>query len=213
MGWNYRKSMPKVEFIYQFLVHTLICTSEDIVAYTIGNWTASALSKVNGQEVGIFLEDLAQLGFQQDPDALYNTLMFEMAFDAQSPQTRYTGTFAHAGRFGYYYPGANTTIEFENGTISTYQNYAEIITDFTGVVDGPSFYLKFCKGPNEFPFTERKKASKAPTPPPASGSAHGYPTPFAITEYQQLSGYFPVGPEFSDVAVLSILSFEPTFLD
>jgi len=164
--------------------------------------------------VNIFLEDLAQLGFLQDPDALYNNLMFEMAFDAQSTQTRYTGMFALAGRFGYFYPGANTTIEFENGTIFTYHNYAEIIGDFTGIVDGPSFFQKFCTGPNQAapPASSQEKAPKAPTPPPtASTPAHGYPNPHVITIDQQISGYFLDGPGYSDVVVLSILSFEPSF--
>jgi hypothetical protein len=75
--------------------------------------------------------------------------MFEMAFDAQSTQTRYSGMFALAGRFGYFYPGANTTIESENGTIATYYSYGEIVADFTGVVDGPSFFQKFFTGPNQ----------------------------------------------------------------
>lgn len=186
--------------------------SDDIIAYNSGNWTPSALAKVNGQAVEAFLEGLAQLGFLQDPDALYNNLMFEMAFDAQSTQTRYTGMFALAGKFGYFYPGANTTFEFENGTISTFQNYAEIVGDFTGIVDGPSFFQKFCTGPHKNNPPGQEKAPKAPTPPPtASTPAHGYPDPHVITIDQQISGYFLNGPGYSDIAVLSILSFEPSF--
>lgn len=62
----------------------IIIWIEDIIVNNTGNWTAqpSALAKVNGQVLDIFLEDLAQLGFLQDLDALYNNLMFEMAFDA-----------------------------------------------------------------------------------------------------------------------------------
>jgi hypothetical protein len=117
--------------------------------------------------------------------------MFEMAFDAQSTQTRYTGVFALAGRFGYFYPGANTTIEFKNSTIATYYNYVEIIADFTGVVDGPSFFQKFCKGLNQGTPLGQEKAPKSPTPPPTGSTpAHGYPDPQVITIDQQISGYF-----------------------
>ncbi len=123
----------------------ILISLEDIITYNSGNETVlpSALKTVNDQELDT-LTDLTQLGFLQDPDALYNKLMFEMAFDAQSMQTHYTGFFALAGRFGYLFPGAKTTIEFESGTINAYQNYAEVIGDFSGVVDRPSFFQKFC---------------------------------------------------------------------
>lgn len=79
----------------------------------------SPITKVNGEAVQTFMAKLAELGFLQDLDGLYNNLMYEKAFDAQSPSHRYTGYFALAGRYGYFYPGANTTLEFENGVIST----------------------------------------------------------------------------------------------
>ncbi|KAE9375497.1 hypothetical protein N431DRAFT_463579 [Stipitochalara longipes BDJ] len=189
-----------------------VYTKEDIIIYNSGNWTPSALTRINGQQVNIFLEDLAQLGFLQDPDALYNNLMFEMAFDAESIQKRYTGMFALAGRFGYFYPGPNTTIEFENGTMNTYYNYAEIVGDFTGISDGLAIFQKFCTGPHQNTPLGQEKTPKAPTPPPtALIPAYGYPNPHVITVDQQLSGYFLDGPGYTDVAVLSILSFEPTF--
>lgn len=75
----------------------IIILLEDIIADSSGNRTVlpSALAKVNSQDLDIFLEGLAQLGFLQGSDALYTNLMFEMAFDVQSIQTRYTGGSLH----------------------------------------------------------------------------------------------------------------------
>jgi hypothetical protein len=48
----------------------------------------SALSEIDGQDVYEYLENWAQLGALQDPDALYNNVFFELAFDAQSETRR-----------------------------------------------------------------------------------------------------------------------------
>jgi hypothetical protein len=63
--------------------------------------------------------------------------------------TRYIVIFALAGRFGYFYPGANTAVEFENGMIATYHKYVVIVGGFTGLVDGPSFFQMFWTGPQQ----------------------------------------------------------------
>jgi hypothetical protein len=173
---------------------------------------------VNGETVDDFLDTLSQLGFLQDPDALYNNLFYEKAFDAQYLNQRYTGYFALAGRFGSFYPGPNTTIQFENGTINTYQNYAEVIGVFTGVVDGPSAYQQFCTGPHAYAapassVVERQAATPPSLPPIATTTAYRYPTPTVISSDQQISGYFlDDEPGYEDVAILAIISFEPNYV-
>lgn len=139
--------------------------------------------------------------------------MFKMEFDTQSTQKRYTGMFALAGRFRYFYPSANTIIEIEIGTIATDHNYAEITGDSTGIADGPLLFQEFWTGPHQnAPPSSQETAPKAPTPPPtASAPAHDYPNPHVITINQQISGSFLDGPRYSDVAVLSILLFERRF--
>lgn len=191
---------------------------QDIAAFVAANSTVmpSEITKVNGQNVTAFLEDLAQLGFLQDPDALYNNLFYEMAFDSQYAYTRYSGYFALAGRYGYFYPGPNTTVEFANGTINTYQNYADIVGNFNGVVDGPSMYQKFCTGPHLAAVVYNNTiVIQAPTPPPLPPKGktppYGYPTPDVVSSDQQISGYFLDDAGYSDVAVLSMVSFEPNF--
>ncbi|KAH7351211.1 hypothetical protein BKA65DRAFT_605684 [Rhexocercosporidium sp. MPI-PUGE-AT-0058] len=176
----------------------------------------SPVVKVNGENVDTFMMKLAEVGFLQDKDGLYNNLMYEMAFDAQSPSYRYTGYFALAGRYGYFYPGSDTTIELENGTISTIQNYAEVVGNFEGVVDGPSLYERFCTGPHRQAVNyAEEEMPQAPEPPPlpptAKTPAHGYPTPQIISSDQQVSGYFLNGTGYEDVAVLSMLSFSPSY--
>ncbi|KAH7399875.1 hypothetical protein BKA64DRAFT_733306 [Cadophora sp. MPI-SDFR-AT-0126] len=191
---------------------------ESIDAYVNKSRTTmpSPITKVNGEDVEVFMEKLAQLGFLQDKDGLYNNLMYEMAFDAQSPNYRYTGYFALAGRYGYFYPGANTTVEFEDGLVSTIMNYAEVVGNFDGIVDGKTLYDRFCTGPQlQAVQDDRESVPQAPEPPPlpptAKNPAHGYPTPQVISSDYQVSGYFLDGAGYEDVAVLSMLSFSPSY--
>ena len=179
-----------------------------------GTVTPSALSQINGQDAVEFLTNWGQLGALQDPDALYNNVFYEKAFEAQT-ENNWNGYFAGSGRFGYIYPGANTTITFENGTTNTYNNYAGVIGDFTGVTDGESFYQLFCTGPHVAAIPSNV-TYPTPTPPPlpptATTTAAGYPTPVVISSDQQVSGYFlDDDPAYADVAVLSMVSFEPDF--
>lgn len=189
---------------------------DDIRSYNAGtNLTAlSALTKINGENVTDFLTNLADLGALQDPDALYNNVFYELAFDAQSGGG-YDGYFAGSGRFGQIYPGDNTTYEFENGTTATHPNFAVVPGNFTDVVSGSSFYQKFCTGPHTVPLPPNVTypfPTPPPLPPTATVPAYGYPTPVIISSDDQVSGYF-LGddPAYEDVAVLSMLSFEPSF--
>lgn len=88
---------------------------------------------------------------------------------------------------------------------------ARVIGNFSGVIDGESFYQKFCTGPA--PTAPSNSTPTVPTlPPTATTTAHGYPTPVVISSDQQVSGYFlDDDPAYEDVAVLSMVSFEPNF--
>jgi hypothetical protein len=187
----------------------LLSLSDDIYNYTKSNtFNASAITRINGQDVNRYLEDISQQGFLQDPDALYNALFYELAIDAQYANMQYTGAFAGAGRAGMTYQGAETKLEFANGTSRTYENYAEVIGNWRGVTDGPSAYDKFCTGPKSYdPATDDEEFMAG-----SVGYAHGYPTPKGISSDKQISGYFlDDDPAFADVAVLSMLSFEPFY--
>jgi hypothetical protein len=193
-----------------------VYSTDDIKAFNAGtNSTAlSAVTKINGENVTDFLQNWADLGVLQDPDALYNNVFYELAFDAQSGGG-YGGYFAGSGRFGQIYPGSNTTIEFESGQTTTSQNYATVPGNFSEVIDGLSLYQKFCTGPHTVPLPANVTypfPTAPPLPPTATVPAYGYPTPVIISEDDQVSGYFlEDDSDYEDVAVLSMLSFEPEF--
>ncbi len=47
----------------------------------------------------------------------------------------------------YHFPGAQTRLTFDNGTSMDVLSYATANLDFAGVVDGETFFSKFCSGP------------------------------------------------------------------
>ncbi|CAG8953320.1 hypothetical protein HYFRA_00003528 [Hymenoscyphus fraxineus] len=201
--------LPRIYVKGKFHIQSLPLQSNDIASLLKNATTSvSPITKINSEDAVQYLENLSQLGFLQDPDALYNTMFYELAMDAQYDKLRYSGYFAGSGRGGMIYAGTETSIEFSNGTERTYENYAEIYGNWKGVVDGPSAYDKFCTGPKAYdPADDEDFVIGRDT-----GYAHGYPVPKGISSDKQISGYFlDDDPAFADVAVLSILSFEPYF--
>lgn len=167
---------------------------------------------INGEETVQFLQNWGNLGFLQDPDALYNNVFYSMAFEAENDP--YDGYFAGSGQFGAIWPGANTTFTFSNGSSLTVENYATVVGNFSTVVDGDSMYQKFCTGPHLVPTPSNVTYPFPPPPPlPPNGTQPpiGYPIPEVISGDVQVGGYFLPGDQYSDVAVLSMLSFAPSF--
>ena len=82
---------------------------------------------------------------------------------------------------------------------------------FAGVVDGPSFFMRFCNA------TGAAGSSESADTADASGPGFlvpGYPTPIEITLDGVVSGYYLNGTGYEDVAVMSLLSFESeTFVE
>ncbi|KAE8146592.1 hypothetical protein BDV25DRAFT_162185 [Aspergillus avenaceus] len=177
----------------------------DIVALVEAGFNPSPVTLINGEEAVPFLERWSELGSLNDPDALYNSLFFSKPFAAGS--AGFEGYFSGSARFGYIYPGAQTTIEFANGTRREYRTTAEIIGNLTGVTDGVSMYEKFCTGPSHTASTARAAAAASAN---TTTRAPGYPRPEVISSDQVVSGYFLDSSQNSDVAVLSMLSFEPS---
>ncbi|KNG85575.1 hypothetical protein ANOM_006645, partial [Aspergillus nomiae NRRL 13137] len=183
----------------QIYVHT------DIVGKVENGLDPSPVKLINGQDAVKFLEDWSQLGSLNDPDALYNSLFFSKPFAASTPG--FDGYFSGSARYGYIYPGNTTMIEFANGTSRSYRTTANIKADLTGVTDGPSMYQKFCTGPS----STESAASATSSPAAATATpAPGYPDPEVISSDNVISGYFLDSDRNSEVAVLSMLSFEPS---
>jgi len=109
------------------------------------------------------------------------------------------------------YPGANTTLTFENGSTAFYTTTAVVVGDFTNVTDGESFYQTFCTGltPTVPVATNTTNTTVTPFPPGGTPNStaqpFGFPKPLVVSSDLQVSGYFL---NDSDVAVLSMVSFE-----
>ncbi|ORY19892.1 hypothetical protein BCR34DRAFT_551887 [Clohesyomyces aquaticus] len=195
------KALPK-PFVYP-----------DIVASSLGNasFTPSAIATINGQKATEYLENWSQYGSLQDRDALYNNVFYELAIVSLGSSSTGMGTFTGGGRGRWVYPGATTTLGFENGTSVTYNNYAKVLVSFDGVTDGTSLYKKW--------FTANKPKTTSPpasntsstpsataTPSATSTPAPGYPPPVFRESHNLIGGYYLEG-DYSDVAVLSVPSF------
>ncbi|KAF2709675.1 peptidase S41 family protein-like protein [Pleomassaria siparia CBS 279.74] len=195
----------------------------DILAESFNNITyiPSPVYKINGKDALEFLEDWSQLGSLQDRDALYNNVFYELASVSLGGAGAGIGTFAGSGRGRWPYPGAETTLEFENGTTLTYSNYARVLIPFDGITDGESLYQLWFTG-NQPTATEAEPGpSNSTTPSPTLSAtataatttttttsipAPGYPPPVLREENNLIGGYYLDG-EYSDVAVLSVPSF------
>lgn len=171
--------------------------------------TASTITEINGQDAAAFIEEaIFAVSGNQDKDSAYNSMFYEKAFAA----SKGTGYFKQGGRTRYVYPGASTSFTFANGTELELPNSALIKGNWTGVVDGASFFAQFA------PYADPAKSS---SPPATSTSASapavatptgvpGYPKPVIVSSDTIVSGYFlDDQPGYEDVAVLAMLSFSP----
>lgn len=65
------------------------------------NFTPSALTLVDGEDVVQVIEDLGQLGVLQDHDASWNTLFYSKAFDTVSGEP-FLGYFFNSGTCAHF---------------------------------------------------------------------------------------------------------------
>ena len=186
------------------------------------NYTASPVTSINGEPVEDFLRAFADRNAQaQDPDAKYNLMLYNL------PRAKAAGVFASSA----FYQGDETVYEFKNGSTRRDPNLAVTSSDFSGVVDGQSFFDKFCVGNppslltasgnfTSNPVTSASVSAPAPPPPtttvvsftavpqqtylPAPAS---YPEPWVISNDYTVACYFPA--DQAEVAVLAIPDFGP----
>ncbi|KAI1366661.1 hypothetical protein F5Y08DRAFT_300699, partial [Xylaria arbuscula] len=169
--------------------------------------TASVVAKINGEDAETFLSNwVFAVSGNQDADAAYNSLFYEKAYEAEVSSTGY---FHNGGRTRYVWPGETTSFEFANGTSVELNNVARLKGDWTGVVDGPSYFAAFAPGAA----SSASAASATPTPESTPAAAAvtgvpGYPEPVIISSDGVISGYYLDG-EQDDTAVLVALSFSP----
>lgn len=166
------------------------------------SFVPSAVSQIDGEDSVTYLENWAQYGSLQDPDALFNNVMYELAQISLGTTGSGAGTFSGGGRGAYVYPGAETTLTFENGTTTSYENYARVLQDFMGVNTGEDLYITYLDPP---PVTTSTTVATAPTP--TSTPAPGYPAPVLRQENNLIGGYYLDAAGYEDIAVLSVPSF------
>ena len=106
------------------------------------------------------------------------------------------------------FPGANTTLEFENGTTTTLENYAVVLDWSSFIQSGEDYYDEFCTFTNiEDQYFETPLSEELPQPI----NVELYPTPEEFSFDETVAGFFldDEGDEdFSDFAVLYL----PTFI-
>jgi hypothetical protein len=108
------------------------------------------------------------------------------------------GYFAQGGRPSIVYPGENTTYTFQNGTTVTHTNVALLRLDFVGATDNGYFSARAAGS-----------GSSLQTPVAFPHDSAGYPVPVVSSNDSTIAGYYLTGDKLQDVAVLSVLSFEP----
>lgn len=175
-------------------------TTDDVVANPA---TASVVTQINGQDAVTYVGDAAfSTTFNQDADAAYNTMFWSKALNGVAGSS---GGFYGGTRANYIYRGPNTTLTFENGTTLVTLNKATVKVNMTGVVNGQTFYQKFCD-PATSIFAAPGSGSHATAP--AGPNIPGYPSPLLASTDMTISGYYLDGTGYEDVAVLVVETFE-----
>lgn len=160
--------------------------------------SAKAVSKINGIDAPKYLETVFRRAtWNQDVDSGYNGMFYQRSLEATGGK----GYFKAGGRTSFIYEGPNTTITYVDGTTVSFENQAAISGNLNGVVDGASYYKKFCTP--KPPAKALPAASKV-----VNGALPGYPAPVIIDSEGIVSGYYLQGEGVEDVAVIVLTAFE-----
>lgn len=216
------KSYPEI-YLYRrffFFVANLInmCLLDTDIRYHIGELKeeengrkASPIKTVDGEDVQEFLQKLSFYSKKQNPDAMFNELLFTLPNGIQ-------------GKYGVFYSetavytGPSTVLEFKDGSKKEFQNLATFQSSFANITDGESFYQHFCSGkrpqaPQTPQMKKRDVFRAAPLEPESPLITRDdkpvrpeYPKPVTEAKTGEVAGYFLDG-EYQDTAVLSLTSF------
>lgn len=160
----------------------------------------SPVISIGGVDVAAYLEHVegnTQIGqemFFQDPDAAYNSMFYSLRSSAGG----------YAGYFGT--PGVVTTpatsylLGFQNGTSLNVSTFASPTISFDNITTGAELFTA-----TEQPTSPN--SGQTDTPPIVL--TNGYPEPIIQHSQGYVSGYFLNTTNYTDTAVLALLTFEP----
>ncbi|EXJ63420.1 uncharacterized protein A1O5_11469 [Cladophialophora psammophila CBS 110553] len=147
----------------------------------------SPIIRINGFDVQEYIQIESLTGTSQDPDALYNGLMYPYGLLFDSPE---------------FYPGPYTNLTFHNGSTKPFNNYAQWEGNLTGIVDGYGMYERFFAVPDSI---DESGASAYAKP----RMKRQLPAPDVLSDDSGfIKGYWGDSVP-TDVAVIVISSFSP----
>jgi Peptidase family S41 len=189
--------------------------ADDVYQWFNNNVSSSAanisfpapIATINGQDVRHFLDSWMRIGTHQDLDALYNSLFWSATQNTMTASRLPSGLFSSSGFAKVYYPGPATEIILVNGTRRIYQNFAKInpALNFTGLVDGETFYDRFCTGQDEAAASIASNTTE--TLSEVTTATPGYPLPVIRHPQNMIAGYYINDSLYDKVAILSISDF------
>ncbi|KAI0452953.1 hypothetical protein F5B21DRAFT_318196 [Xylaria acuta] len=168
-----------------------IYVGADLQALASGSTTVSPVTTINGQDVITYLEKVADLQGNQDPDARWNTLFVSAAAVASvgSNELSLWGSFTSDNGI---WPGADTTtLEFKNGSTIDLATVAKY-NDFPTVSSATALFRTVCiqDNPNNLRRgTPTKRDDNTEVSPTATAGPVGFPKPVIRDPYNQISGY------------------------
>ncbi|KAK2825733.1 hypothetical protein FQN49_007416 [Arthroderma sp. PD_2] len=178
-----------------------------------GSANASSIKTIDGEDAAEWMKKFSYSGFFQDPDALYNGMLFNL------PRSKISGTGGFFTSRGLY-TGNKISVTYENGAKKEFGHTATFTADFAGVKDGKTFYDKFCRGkqsaaslvPLEQSLQKDNRFITAnPISQPPAFSLFSRDLPPHVAPIQEsadgaVAGYFLEGKD-SKIAVLHLRSF------
>ncbi|KAJ6109035.1 hypothetical protein N7486_001269 [Penicillium sp. IBT 16267x] len=183
-------------------------TYEDAVALSGGSTVVSSVELINGIGAAASLEQLSLFAEFQDPDARYNSLLSNVPINGQGQPN--TGKLADSGAI---WPGVNNfNLTFANGTTMQMPLQASVfdgkVFASLNLTTGENLFERICIPPNTTSSAISRRSSITVTTP--FQAPQNYPVPIVRDPYNLVVGYFPEDPLLTDVAVMSVPTFETT---
>ena len=163
-------------------------------------YTPSPVKMINDVDALTFLLSQCLAGHNQDPDALYNSLFYQLSKQV----VNIPGLF----QYPQFYPGDSTNITFTNGTTHSYPTIAHVNVNFAEIQNGNDAYDTFCSLANKVPLESGERIKRQASTSATAFKLPYYPKPVISSSTGVVSGYYLDAP-FGDVAVLAIYSFDP----